>query len=280
MLRLHAERLADIALTSPEPQEHVIESGERRPPVAIEVRNLRFRYGENEPWVLDGVNFRVEPGETVAMVGSSGCGKTTLLKILASLLVPTQGEFLVDGEPLAHLGITRWRSMIGVVMQDDQLFAGSVADNISFFADRPNSRSIEQCAKYAAVHDDILAMPMGYNTLIGDMGTVLSGGQKQRVLIARALYRQPSLLLLDEATSNLDVTNEKAVSAAICATRVTRIIVAHRPETIRSAERVIYLDQMGSHSPTHVHDNRSVELAAAAPVEPSAQIGFSQQTGP
>ena len=277
MLRLHAERLADIALTSPEPQEHMIEPGERRPPVAIEVRNLRFRYGESEPWVLDGVNFRVEPGETVAIVGSSGCGKTTLLKVLASLLVPTQGEFLVDGEPLAHLGIVRWRSMIGVVMQDDQLFAGSIADNVCFFADRPDFHRIEQCAKYAAVHDDILAMPMGYNTLIGDMGTVLSGGQKQRVLIARALYRQPSLLLLDEATSNLDVTNEKAVSAAIRATRVTRIIVAHRPETIRSAERVIYLDQTGSHPQAQIHDKRGIELAGATHAEPPAQIGFSQQ---
>src|SRR5882672_4361492 len=243
MLRLHAERLADIALTSPEPQEHVIESGERRPPVAIEVRNLRFRYGENEPWVLDGVSFRVEPGETVAIIGTSGCGKTTLLKILASLLQPTQGEILVDGEPLTQVGLARWRSMIGVVMQDDQLFAGSIADNISFFSERPELERIEECARLAAVHEDILAMPMGYNTLIGDMGTVLSGGQKQRVLIARALYRQPSLLLLDEATSNLDVTNEKAVSAAIRASRVTRIIVAHRPETISSTDRVITLEQ-------------------------------------
>jgi len=242
MLRLHAERLADIALTAPEPHEQAFEVGESRAPIAIEVRNLRFRYGESEPWVLDGVSFRIEPGETVAIVGPSGCGKTTLLKILASLLPPTQGEFLVNGEPLTHAGVARWRSMIGVVMQDDQLFAGSIADNISFFADQPDLRRVERCAKQAAVHADIVAMPMGYNTLIGDMGTVLSGGQKQRVLIARALYRKPSLLLFDEATSNLDVDNEKAVSAAIRATRVTRIIVAHRPETIDSAERVIRID--------------------------------------
>ena len=258
MLRLHAERLADIALTCPEPHEQILESSEARPPVAIEVRNLRFRYGESEPWVLDGVCFRVEPGETVAIVGASGCGKTTLLKILASLLQPTQGEILVNGEPLAHLGIARWRSMIGVVMQDDQLFAGSIADNISFFADHPDPRRIEQCARHAAMHEDILAMPMGYNTLIGDMGTVLSGGQKQRVLIARGLYRQPSLLLLDEATSNLDVANEKAVSAAIRATRVTRIIVAHRPETIRSAERVISLNPLDTPARAHLSESRAI----------------------
>jgi len=159
---------------------------------------------------------------------------------------------------LAHLGIARWRSMIGVVMQDDQLFAGSIADNISFFADHPDPRRIEQCARHAAMHEDILAMPMGYNTLIGDMGTVLSGGQKQRVLIARGLYRQPSLLLLDEATSNLDVANEKAVSAAIRATRVTRIIVAHRPETIRSAERVISLNPLDTPARAHLSESRAI----------------------
>lgn len=257
MLRLHAERLADIALTSPEPHQHVVLDSEPKPPVAVEVRNLRFRYGENEPWVLDGVSFRVEPGETVAIVGTSGCGKTTLLKILASLLQPTHGDVVVNGEPLSHLGIERWRSMIGVVMQDDQLFAGSVADNISFFAEQPDQKRIEQCARAAAVHDDIVAMPMAYNALIGDMGTVLSGGQKQRVLIARALYRQPSLLLLDEATSNLDVGNENAVSAAIRATQVTRIIVAHRPETIRSAERVIALDQIDTPARGHLSEVRA-----------------------
>ena len=155
----------------------------------------------------------------MAIVGASGCGKTTLLKMLAGLLQPTQGEILVDGEPLARVGIDRYRAMIGVVMQDDQLFAGSIADNICFFADQPDKERIEACARLAAVHDDIAAMPMGYGTLIGDMGTVLSGGQKQRVLIARALYRQPGILLLDEATSHLDVEREKAVNAAIRATR-------------------------------------------------------------
>jgi ATP-binding cassette subfamily B protein RaxB len=265
MLRLHAERLADIALTAPEPRQHVLLTDEPRPPVAIELRNVRFRYGENEPWVLDGVSFRVEAGETVAIVGASGCGKTTLLKILASLLAPTQGEILVDGQPLAHLGIARWRSMIGPVMQDDQLFSGSISDNICFFADRPDFDRIEECARLAAVHDTIVAMPMGYNTLIGDMGTVLSGGQKQRVLIARALYRQPSLLLLDEATSHLDVGNEKSVSAAIRATQVTRIIVAHRAETIRSTDRVIHLEPAMdlTLSPLKTPDARLLSAVAA-----------------
>lgn len=203
MLSLHAERLADIALTPPEPRNHAVDLAREQPPVAIEVRNLRFRYGDNDPWVLDALDFRIEPGESVAIVGASGCGKTTLLKLLASLLQPTQGEILVNGEPLTRVGVDPYRSMIGVVMQDDQLFAGSIADNISFFSERPHPQRIEECAKLAAVHDDICAMPMGYSTLIGDMGTMLSGGQKQRVLIARAFYHRPSILLLDEATSHL-----------------------------------------------------------------------------
>jgi ATP-binding cassette subfamily B protein RaxB len=243
MLGLYAERLADIALTPPEPRGQSVNLIRTRLQASIEVRNLRFRYSNNDPWILDGVNFRVESGESVAIAGPSGCGKTTLLKLLASLLLPSEGEILVDDQPLARFGVESYRSIIGVVMQDDQLFAGSIADNISFFSTSPDFQRIEQCATLAAVHDDIVAMSMGYNTLIGDMGTVLSGGQKQRVLIARALYRQPSILLLDEATSHLDTRREEAVNKAISAAQVTRIIVAHRPETILSADRVIVLEQ-------------------------------------
>ncbi|MGB8856005.1 MAG: ATP-binding cassette domain-containing protein, partial [Burkholderiales bacterium] len=155
----------------------------------------------------------------------------------------TEGEILVDGRPLKNLGIERYRSMLGVVMQDDQLFAGSIADNIGFFSEYLDPVRIEECARQAAIHDDITAMPMDYNTLIGDMGTVLSGGQKQRVLIARALYHRPGVLLLDEATSHLDIEREKVVNAAIRSTLVTRIIVAHRPETIHSTDRIIVLDK-------------------------------------
>ncbi|MBL8288045.1 MAG: peptidase domain-containing ABC transporter [Rubrivivax sp.] len=245
MLRLHAERLADIALAAPEARAPLpLGEPARRAPVSIELRNLRFRYSDNEPWILDGVSLRIEAGETVAITGSSGCGKTTLLKILASLLQPVEGQVLIDGEPLERIGSEPWRAMIGVVMQDDQMFAGSLADNISFFDDRPDPQRIEACARLASLHDEIRAMPMGYHTLIGDMGTVLSGGQKQRALIARALYRQPVVLLMDEATSHLDAHNERAVSAAIRATAVTRVIIAHRAETILSADRVIDLDAL------------------------------------
>jgi ATP-binding cassette subfamily B protein RaxB len=244
MLRLHAERLADIALTAPEPQDVAPPAAPGpRAPLAIELRALRFRYGASDPWILDGIDLAVAPGESVAIVGPSGCGKTTLLRLLASLLEPSSGEIVINGRPLMESGVGQYRALIGVVLQDDQLFAGSIGDNISFFADAPLDGRIRECARQAAVLDDVVAMPMGFHTLIGDMGTVLSGGQKQRILIARALYREPVLLLLDEATSHLDVAREQAVNAAIRSLPMTRIIVAHRRETILSADRIIVLDK-------------------------------------
>jgi ATP-binding cassette subfamily B protein RaxB len=143
--------------------------------------------------------------------------------------------------PLAHLGLRAWRDMIGTVMQDDQLFAGSIIDNISFFDATPDLHWVEECARIASVHDEISAMPMGFHTLIGDMGTSISGGQKQRLLLARALYKRPKILLLDEATSALDVDRERLVNQAVKQLQITRVIVAHRPETIASASRVIVL---------------------------------------
>ncbi|MBB5220914.1 ATP-binding cassette subfamily B protein RaxB [Amaricoccus macauensis] len=241
MLGLHAERLADIALTAPEPQSPP-RAVRMREGVAIEARDLSFRYGPGERLVLDGLSFRIGSGESVAIAGPSGCGKTTLLKLLAGLLEPSAGMILVNGEPLARLGPEAWRTMIGVVLQDDSLFAGSIADNIAFFAPDADLERIEACARAAAVHDDIATMPMGYGTLIGDMGTALSGGQKQRVLLARALYRRPGALLLDEATSHLDVARENAVNQSLKSMRLTRIVVAHRPQTILAAERVITLE--------------------------------------
>jgi ATP-binding cassette, subfamily B, bacterial CvaB/MchF/RaxB len=242
MLRLHAERLADIALTVPEPRGVLAHSSDTEVlRASIELRNVSFRYGEQETWILKNINLRIGAGESVAIVGPSGGGKSTLLKLLSGLLQPTSGEILVNGEPINRIGLENYRAMLGVVMQDDQLFSGSIADNICFFSDRPDQQRIEASAKMAAVHDDIAAMPMGYGTLIGDMGTVLSGGQKQRVLVARALYRRPGILLLDEATSHLDVEREKSLNDGLRGTRMTRIVIAHRPETIRASGRIISL---------------------------------------
>lgn len=245
MLTLHTERVADIALTTPEPETFLDAAAMAPASAAIEVSNLSFRYSDAEPWVLHNLNFTIEAGESVAIIGPSGCGKTTLLKIVLGLLEPTQGEVLIGGKNVQRLG-AQYRNLIGTVMQEDQLFAGSLADNICFFDPEPDQASIEACAQLACVHQDIAAMPMAYNTLIGDMGTTLSGGQKQRVLLARALYKQPKILALDEATSHLDVTRERQVNDAIRQLKLTRLIIAHRPETIASADRVIILGQGNS----------------------------------
>jgi len=240
MLGLHTERVADIALTPAEPRDNATAA---TPPVrgTIELKGVSFRYAESEPLLIDGVNLRVEAGEAIALVGLSGSGKTTLIKLMLGLLQPTSGSIEIDGVPLARLGLARWRNMVASVMQDDQVFAGSIAENICFFDPQPDRERIEHCARMAAVHDDVLAMPMQYNTLVGDMGTVFSGGQKQRILLARALYREPRILFLDEATSHLDVVRERAVNDAVRALNLTRVIVAHRSETIASADRVIKL---------------------------------------
>jgi ATP-binding cassette subfamily B protein RaxB len=239
MLNLQGERLADIVLTAPEPDAagaapEVIDA-------SLEVRELSFRYSDMEPFVLLNCSFTVTPGESLAIVGASGGGKTTLVKLMLGLLAPTDGKIFAGGLDIQKLGIDRYRKLVGTVMQDDQLFAGSIADNISFFDPSPDQGAIEHFARMAAVHDDIVAMPMAYNTLIGDMGAALSGGQKQRILLARALYKRPRILFLDEATSALDVQKERAVNDAIRSLKLTRIIIAHRPETIASAERVIVL---------------------------------------
>ena len=240
MLKLQGERLADIVLTPPEPHaEFVPRSSEL--PVSLELRNVQFAYAESEPQVLRGLTLQIEPGESVAIVGPSGCGKTTLLKLMLGVHAPQTGEIRVGGVPLARLGMRAWRDMIGTVMQDDQLFAGSIADNISFFDPQADPEWVAQCARVAAVIDDIEAMPMGFHTLIGDMGGSISGGQRQRILLARALYKRPKILFLDEATSALDVDREREVNQAIKQLDLTRIIVAHRPETIASASRVIVL---------------------------------------
>lgn len=254
MLRLQGERLADIVLTEPEAEA----AGARELGAGLELRDLRFAYADGESEVLRGLNLKIEPGESVAIVGPSGCGKTTLLKLMLGVHAPTAGEVLVGGVPLARAGLRAWRDHVGVVMQDEPLFSGSIIDNISFFSAEPDRAWVERCARVASVHDEIEAMPMGYNTLIGDMGAALSGGQKQRLLLARALYKRPKILLLDEATSHLDVDRERSVNQAIRQLALTRVIVAHRPETIASAGRVVAL-----HEGRVAQDLRSVPASSA-----------------
>lgn len=249
MLQLQGERLADIVLTAPDSETAATadlsnasaSAKNHANPAALELQDLSFRYADGEPEVISGCSLRIEAGESVAITGPSGCGKTTLLKLLLGIHTAQSGELLVDGRPLRLLGLSAWRARIGTVMQDDQLFAGSIADNIGFFDPDADPAWIEECARLACVHDDIKAMPMGFQSLIGDMGNSLSGGQRQRVLLARALYKRPQFLFLDEATSALDVERERLVNASLRQLAVTRIVIAHRPETIVAAQRVIVL---------------------------------------
>ena len=255
MLELHLNRLADIAFSPAEavdkhsalPSEFPIEAsvaGESNETLRgkIEIRNLSYCYSETEAPVFENISFTVEAGETVAITGPSGSGKTTLVKCLMGLLQPTRGDILIDGLPLKQ--IPAYRSQIAAVMQDDQLMSGAIADNITCFAPEPDMQRVQVCARLACVHEEILHMPMQYNTLVGDMGASISGGQKQRIILARALYRNPRILYLDEATSHLDIANESIVNEHIKQLQITRILVAHRPETIASAQRHIDLSAL------------------------------------
>jgi ATP-binding cassette subfamily B protein RaxB len=242
MLDLHLGRIADIALADRE-------AGLDHEPLVshsvtgrVALRDVAFRYADTEPEVVSGASLVIEPGEFVAITGPSGGGKTTLLKIMLGLLRPASGEVLVDDVPLDRVGVGIFRAQIGVVMQEDHLLTGSIAENITFFDPQIDVVWLRQCAAIAGIDAEIMAIPMNYNTLVGDMGTGLSGGQRQRLLLARALYRRPRILFMDEGTSHLDMAKEREVNAALRGLQITRIIIAHRPETIAAADRVLRLE--------------------------------------
>jgi ATP-binding cassette subfamily B protein RaxB len=241
-LTVHGERIADIALAEPEQCGF---SGPIASPTIIDrksglsARGISFRYSDNEPRIIADFDLDIAPGECVAIAGPSGAGKTTLLKIFAGLLRPTAGMVLLDDVPLQAIGLEAYRAQIGCVLQDDRLFAGSISQNIAAFSPSPDPERVQQVGKFAAIHDEITRMPMGYETLVGDMGSALSGGQMQRIVMARALYREPRILLLDEATSHLDEENERAINQAIRRLTISRLIVAHRRSTLDMADRIV-----------------------------------------
>ena len=239
ILGLHLERVADIALTPLERGHDQDWSYPRPIRGAIELRNVCYRYADTEPLVLDSVNLCVAPGQFVTIMGPSGSGKTTLIKIMLGLLEPTSGDVLIDDFPLSVIGPRAYRERVGAVMQEDQLLSGSIADNICFFDTTFDHKRMIECAQIAGIHDEIMAMPMTYNSLIGDMGSSLSSGQKQRVLLARALYRQPTILYLDEGTAHLDIEKEREINANLRRLNMTRVSVAHRPEISSGADAIV-----------------------------------------
>lgn len=242
MLDLHLQRIGDIALSE---REH---NGIQKPnplSLALSLEQVSFRYGFSEPFLFRNLSLQLAAGETLAIVGPSGMGKSTIIKLLLGLLTPTEGAVHFGGQDLALLDKNAYRSCVAAVTPEDQLISGSITDNIVFGEEQPDQERLLRAAQYAAIHQEILAMPMGYHTLVGDMGAVLSSGQKQRILIARALYREPKIIILDEATSHLDINNEKKILANIKHCVPSQILVAHRPHTIASADRVVRLTPQG-----------------------------------
>ncbi len=241
MLGLHLERLSDIALSA-EDKSFGPSAAFDTPLVGkIELRDVFYRYSPSDPNIIEGVDLVVQPGEHVAITGPSGGGKTTLVKLLLGLIEPDTGEVRIDGLPLARFGHKSYHAQVAAILQEDSLFAGTLADNIALFDENIDMALVKKSAEAAAIDKDISQMPMQYSTLVGDMGSTLSGGQKQRVLLARALYRQPKILIMDEGTAHLDAAHEQTVNRAIASMGITRIIIAHRRETIDIADRVLIM---------------------------------------
>lgn len=237
MAKIHLIRISDIVRSPLEDTTNGRWVVDQAAPATLELQDVAYRYSSGSDFLFKNVNIKISSGEAVAIVGPSGVGKTTLLKVMAGLLQPTTGRIFYCGKDIYAEGIKQYRQRIAAVMQEDDLFAGSVFDNICFFDAHPDRDFVEECSKHACIHGDIAKMPMGYNTLVGDMGSTLSGGQKQRLLLARALYHKPSLIFLDEATSHLDAHNESLINMALRNLDCIRITIAHRPSTIRHSDR-------------------------------------------
>jgi ATP-binding cassette subfamily B protein RaxB len=256
-MKVHFGRVGDIVFAPTEPVAPLHHKSMQPAASSVDAVNLGYRYSASDPLVFRGVSFAVQPAEMVALVGPSGCGKTTLLSVLGGIYVPNEGTLAYDRESVTSANATSLRKRVAFVFQNDELFEGSLEDNIAFFEPQPDRERIKRCAELAAIAADIEAYPQGYKTRLAEQGAGLSGGQRQRMLIARALYRQPSLLVLDEATSHLDVATEKLVLHKLKSLGITVIMSAHRPDAIAMADRIYSVDLktwvvMQVHSPAQL----------------------------
>ena len=223
------------------------ETDETRRPVGklsgrVELSHVSFRYSDNMPMVLDDLSLRIRPGEYVALVGRTGCGKSTLIRLLLGFEKPQKGAVLFDGHDLNTIDLRSLRRSIGTVMQDGKLFQGSLFENIAISAPGLTEAEAWEAAELAGLADDIRDMPMGMHTMISEGAGGISGGQKQRLMIARAIAPKPKLLIFDEATSALDNITQKKVSESLDSLKCTRLVIAHRLSTIRQCDRILVLD--------------------------------------
>ena len=241
LLGSYIERIDDVLSCEPEQNRPDVSMAPRLSG-RIELCDVSFRYNAQGPLVLKDVSLRVEDGSSIAIVGKSGSGKSTLAALLLGLYPPSEGTICYDDHNLADLDWRSLRRQIGIVPQRPYIFSGSIRDNIALTDSEAPYERIVAAARAACIHDDIAALPMGYENLIADGGSSLSGGQNQRLALARALLHRPSILLLDEATSALDTKTERAVMENLCALRCTRIIIAHRLSTVVSADRIVVMD--------------------------------------
>jgi ATP-binding cassette subfamily B protein RaxB len=242
--RLHLERLADIALEVPETKAIAPKDVNTSPldrVETIELHRVSFSYADSEPELFEPIDLTLRASKNVVLIGPSGAGKTTLVKLLSSLEQPTTGELLINGRPLAANQLAAYRRRIGMVLQSDRLFAGSVASNIAFFDEQIDFEKVAEVAQLCAIHDEITAMPMGYETLVGDMGSALSSGQQQRILLARSLYRDPDYLFFDEGTANIDPANEWRILQNLRSAGFGIFCVAHHPACLELADRILEL---------------------------------------
>lgn len=238
---VNLQRIDDVMLADTERDEG--KSFDLDDAGSIVMENVSFRYAETEKEILSGVSLAVPAGSCVALVGPSGGGKSTLIKILLGIEDASSGKISLGAGDIQDMSRSSWRDCFGTVMQDDTLLSGTIAANISFFDPDVDMEQVHRCARAAAIHDDIVRMPMQYSSLIGDMGSNLSGGQRQRILIARALYRDPKILIFDEGTANIDSDSERCIYESISALNLTRIVIAHRSELVSLADAVYELQE-------------------------------------
>jgi ATP-binding cassette subfamily B protein len=259
-VRISVDRVGEILSVAPE--QEPISTPERIPAgIAdckghIEFRHVNFSYvvNEQENFVMRDFSLTIEPGQRVAFVGASGCGKSTIAKMVLGFNLPANGECLIDGKEIRDVDLTSLRRNIGVVLQDSFIMAGTVAENIALGDPEPDLAAVTEAAKLAGAHEFIINYPVGYQTLIGEKGMGISGGQRQRICIARALYRKPKILIFDEATSALDNESEKRIQEnmqTILRGR-TSITIAHRLSTIVDSDLICYIaDGKAAEKGTH-----------------------------